>query len=64
MSGKELYREKINDLEFVLESTDATRIEVYQEGSIDPVYLIKVDPNLSKKDFDYEIMDYVVKAVG
>lgn len=37
------------------------RINVYEDGcGVDPIELIKVNSNLTEKEFHYEIMDFVL----
>lgn len=51
-----MYNKKIDNYSFELE-TETSRIMVYQEGQgVEPVAYINVKPNISEKEFDYEIM--------
>lgn len=52
---------KIDNYNFELE-TSTNRILVFEDGKgIDPIYYIKVEPNIDEKEFHYEIMSFVSK---
>ena len=54
-----MYKGVISKYLFELE-VETNRISVHCEGEgVDPVAFIKVDPNLSEKEFHYEIMAWV-----
>lgn len=56
-----MYSNKIGAYSFEYEGGSA-KILVFEEGKgLDPIHLIAVKPNLSEKDFHYEIMDFVSK---
>lgn len=56
-----MYNGKIGAYTFEYEG-GSTKILVYEEGrGLDPIQLIEVSPNLSEKNFHYEIMDFVSK---
>jgi hypothetical protein len=56
-----MYSNKIDTYSFEYDS-ESSKILVYEEGKgLDPVHLIAVKPNLTEKEFHYEIMDFVAK---
>lgn len=55
-----MYREKINNLSFVLED-ETNRIYVYKDGSTEPFSYITVKLGITEKEFHYEIMDFAAK---
>lgn len=61
MNSNSVYSNKIGSYSFEYES-ESSKILVYEEGKgLDPIRLISVKPNLSEKEFHYEIMDFFSK---
>lgn len=53
-----MYNNKIGVYSFEYE-VGSNKILIFEEGKgLDPIYLISVKPNLTEKDFHYEIMGW------
>lgn len=56
-----MYNGKIGKYRFELDDS-TNRIMVYEEGKgVEPVEILKVEDNLTEKDFHYTIMEYFTK---
>lgn len=54
-----MYSGKINKYRFEHDS-ETSRIMVYEDGAgVEPISIIHVSPNLTEKDFHYDIMSWV-----